>query len=343
LKRWRRGAAAEALELAEIFGATVYGSSWPSCVPVPTAHELWAGHLPTRADEIAGVLGQYDAVFALGGKSLITILYSEEPAIPEGLGVYQLSADVRDLGRTYATQLSVVGDIQKSLAALLPLLRAEMTEEAAAAYANVRCEARDAKRKRRAEIEMHVAGITPLVAARETLRAIGPKTAIVDEAIVTLKHVWSLLKSDWPEQYSFLRGGALGWGMPAAVGCSLGLGREPVVCLVGDGAALYSPQAMWTAAHEGLPVTFVVMNNREYNVLKNFMKSRTDYRSAQTGKYIAMDIENPAIDYLALAQSMGLSARRVTKAADIAGAVEAGIASGAANLVEIMISTNGRA
>jgi benzoylformate decarboxylase len=100
---------------------------------------------------------------------------------------------------------------------------------------------------------------------------------------------------------------------------------------------------MWTAAHEGLPVTFVVMNNHEYNVLKNFIRSRTDYRSAQLQKYIAMDLKNPPIDYLALAQSMGLGSRRVTKAAEVAGAVGAGIASGVANLVEVMISSGSMA
>jgi benzoylformate decarboxylase len=146
------------------------------------------------------------------------------------------------------------------------------------------------------------------------------------------------LNSDWPRQYSFLRGGALGWGMPAAVGCSLGLGRAPVVCLVGDGAALYSPQALWTAAHEKLPVTFVVMNNREYNILKNFMKGQAGYVSARSNRFIAMEVTEPAIDYLAMAQSMGLPGQRITSAADIAPAIEAGIATGAPNLIEIVIA-----
>jgi benzoylformate decarboxylase len=125
--------------------------------------------------------------------------------------------------------------------------------------------------------------------------------------------------------------------MPAAVGASLGLGR-PVVSLVGDGAALYSPQALWSAAHEALPVTFVVMNNREYNVLKNFMRSRSGYVSARTNRFIAMDIDNPAIDYQAMAHAMGVPARQINKASDIAPAIEAGIASGKPNLLEIIIS-----
>jgi benzoylformate decarboxylase len=87
-------------------------------------------------------------------------------------------------------------------------------------------------------------------------------------------------------------------------------------------------------------VTFVVMNNREYNILKNFLRSHTTtYRAGQNRPFIAMDIDRPAIDFVHLAQSMGLPARRVDRAADIAPAIEAGIASGQANLVEIVIST----
>ncbi len=179
--------------------------------------------------------------------------------------------------------------------------------------------------------------ITPFVAAREAARAIGPDIHIVDEAVATALHLRGFLNSQSSTQYSFLRGGALGWGMPAAVGCSLGLGRQPVVSLVGDGAALYSPQAMWTAAHERLPVTFVIMNNREYNILKTFMKGQETYLSTRSNRFIAMDIVEPAIDYVAMAQSMGLPARRVERAADLAPAIEAGIASGGANLVEVII------
>jgi len=170
------------------------------------------------------------------------------------------------------------------------------------------------------------------------VRAIGPDIAIVDEAIATSTHVRKFLDSTSGSQYSFLRGGGLGWGMPAAVGASLGLDRQPVVCLVGDGAALYSPQALWTAAHENLPVTFVVMNNREYNVLKNFMRGQTHYLSSQGNRFIAMDLEAPAIDYRALASSMGVPSRRIERAADIAPAIEAGIASRQANLIEVIIA-----
>ncbi len=336
-------AAAEVVMLAEALGAPVFGSSWPAHIPFPTSHPLWAGNLPSKASEIRAELEPFDAVLALGGKSLITILFTEGPAVPLGCKVMQLSADVADLGRTYSTALSMVGDIKASLRVLLPLLDRKLARhqvavaslrQAAAARRNDRLAALRARA--RAEFEAPVT--TPLVAAEQVARAIGPHVAIIDEAIATSLHVRSFLNSSSAWQYSFLRGGGLGWGMPAAVGASLGLGRSPVVCLVGDGAAMYSPQALWTAAHESLPVTFVVMNNREYNVLKNFMRAQPHYLSAQANRFIAMDLVDPPVDFLALAASMGVPARRVGQAADIAGAVEAGIASGLPNLVELPIA-----
>jgi benzoylformate decarboxylase len=338
-------AAAETVLLAEAFGAPVYGSSWPLHIPFPTSHPLWAGNLPIKATEIAGILRTYDAVFALGGKSLITLLYTEGSAVPAGCELFHLSADARNLGRTYATRLAVVGDIKSSLAALLLRLTHRLAGrvEAYAALCEAAQREQNARRARldaAADAAFDAPITTPLVAAREMARAIGPDIAIVDEAVATSLHLRGFLNSNSTRQYSFSRGGALGWGMPAAVGFSLGLDRAPVVSIVGDGAALYSPQALWTAAHEKLPVTFVVINNREYNVLKNFMKSQAHFASAQANRFIAMDLVDPDIDFLALAASMGLPACRVDGARYIAPAIAAGIASHAANLVEIPVSTD---
>ena len=337
------GAAAEVVTIAELLGAPVFGSSWPSRIPYPTSHPLWAGNLPSNAEAIAHILSNYDAVFALGGKSLITVLYTETSAVPPGCAVYQMSSDVRDLGRTYPTRLSVVGDIKASLGAFASILTHALRDSAATRADLVQAAAERRAQARRQHAEAAKAAfdapiITPLVAAYEAARGIGPDIPIVDEAVATSLHVRAFLDSPSPRQYSFSRGGCLGWGMPAAIGCSLGLGREPVISLVGDGAALYSPQALWTAAHERLPVTFVVMNNREYNILKNFMRAQPAYASVRRNRFIAMDLVDPAIDYLSLAHALGVPARRIERAADIAPAIEAGIASRSPNLIEIVIS-----
>jgi benzoylformate decarboxylase len=332
----------EVVDLAEILAAPVFGSSWPAHIPYPTSHYLWQGNLPTKASDIAEKMQDFDCVFALGGKSFITILYSDTSALPNTCELFQLSVDGGDLGRTYPSKLSVVGDIQFSLKALNRLL-VKKVMGSHHLYEVQRHIAKKSFIERRhrlhtlADSLTHLETIHPLVAARALAVAIG-STPIVDEALATATHLRKFLSNNSTRQYSFLRGGALGWGMPAAVGFSLGLGKKPVVSLVGDGAAMYSPQALWTAVHEELPVTFIVMNNQEYNILKKFMRSQPNYVSAQTGKFIAMDINKPAIDFLALAKSMGMAAQRIHNANDIDEIVSSAIASNRPNLIEIIIS-----
>ena len=172
-------ASAETVVLAEALGAPVFGSSWPAHIPFPTSHPLWSGNLPTRASEIRGRLEAFDCIFALGGKSLITILYSEGPAVPPGCAVIQMSSDVRDLGRTYSTKLSMVGDIKASLKVLQPMLDRTLARRQNV-YAGLRDAARTARQERRdrlradADAEWGAPVTTPRVAAREVTRAIGP-------------------------------------------------------------------------------------------------------------------------------------------------------------------------
>jgi len=334
----------EVIKLAEILVAPVFGSSWPANIPFPTSHYLWQGNLPTQATEIAKEMRDFDCVFALGGKSFITILYSAASALPEDCELYQLSVDGSDLGRTYPTSLSVVGDIQYSLRKLNKLLRQKINSNSEKVNTQrnkslVIFRERKQALFKQAESLAKNKVIHPMVAARELVLAI-ESVPIVDEAIATASYVRQFLDNSATKQYSFLRGGALGWGMPAAIGFSLGIKRKPVVSLVGDGAAMYSPQALWTAMKEKLPVTFIVINNREYNVLKNFMRSQSHFNASISGKFIAMDIRDPAIDFQALAKSMGMPSQQIINAKEIRSKVSQAIESNEPNLIEIIVSAN---
>lgn len=334
----------ETIQLAEALAAPVFGSSWPASQSFPATHPLWNGNLPANAPGIRACLEPFDAVLALGADSLITYLYAGGPAFPPACRLLQLSADVNNLGRSYSTTLSCLGDIKASLRVLLRDLRPKLEpyrgeiewqrQRATQAHA-----ARRAEVARRHKSEINSSPTTAFIAAREVLSGIGSRAAIVDECPVTMESVRACLRTIPCKEYLFMRSAILGWGMPAAVGVSLGLDREPVVALVGDGSSLYSPQALWTAARERLPVTFVVMNNREYGILKNYMRGQAHYASARAGRFIGMDLIDPAIDFLALAASMGVPAQRVERGADIADAVKTSIDSGGPRLIEVPIGT----
>jgi benzoylformate decarboxylase len=271
-------------------------------------------------------------VLYVGGRAFMVYPYTPGPAVPPEIDLVHLSPDPHQLGRTWPTTLGVHGDPRATLEALLPLL----PERPGAMADDGTSTLEDKARARYAEVPMH-----PMAAAHALLRALPPEPLVVDEAITTGTYVRGFHHVATPGRYFFCRGGGLGWGMPAALGVSLGAGREPVLCVVGDGSAMYSPQALWTAAHEQLPVVFAVVNNRQYLILKNALRAM-EGETAATGRYVGMDIVDPPVDYVALARSMGVDATLVDKADDVGDAVRAAWDSGRPHLLELPISAGPR-
>ena len=104
------------------------------------------------------------------------------------------------------------------------------------------------------------------------INAIGeilPKDAVViDETVSSSGGLRQLVKSDDPQSFFGLRGGGIGWGLPASIGVKIALPDRPVIALVGDGSAMYTCQALWTAARYKVGVVFVIFNNTSYRILK---------------------------------------------------------------------------
>src|SRR5256886_7002559 len=149
---------------------------------------------------------------------------------------------------------------------------------------------------------------------------------VVDEAISSSAGIRNFFRCADARSFSSLRGGGIGWGLPAALGVKLALPRRPVVALVGDGSAMYTNQALWTAAHESLAVVYVIFNNASYRILKQRTRALKGF-SAEDDRYVAMDLDRPLIDFIGMARALGVSGERVEKAADVGGALGRGLAS----------------
>jgi benzoylformate decarboxylase len=111
---------------------------------------------------------------------------------------------------------------------------------------------------------------------------------------------------------------------------------RPVVALVGDGSAMYTVQALWTAAHERVGAVFVILNNGSYRILKQRTQALRGH-AAQTGIYVAMDLVEPRVDYVGLARSLGVEAERAGTVAEACDLVKKGIGGGAPLLVDVAI------
>jgi benzoylformate decarboxylase len=123
--------------------------------------------------------------------------------------------------------------------------------------------------------------------------------------------------------------GGLGYALPATVGVALGSPSRKVICLVGDGSCMYSIQALWSAAQQRLPITFVVVNNGEYAAMKSFSQiMRVPY---------APGLDLPGIDIPALAQGYGCRAARIEKAQDLAPALSSALAAERPTLLDVIV------
>jgi benzoylformate decarboxylase len=330
-------------KVARLLGAPVYGSSWPSVNNYASIDSFWRGSLPTTARGISEILARYDCMLGLGGKTLVAIVYTARDPIPENITFYHISEDGNDLCHNDAPKLGIVGNVKATLEVLAAELERTVSPEIV--ETNVRS-ARESKQalqralRDQAEKAAQEAEIRPIVAAREILRSLADGTFVVDEAPCANAFTQPMHRSTAARQYFHNRGGTLGWGMPAAVGVSLANDKAPVLCVVGDGSALYSPQALWSAVHEKTPVVFVVLNNGEYGILKEFMLNQPQYNAQKHG-FLAMDIRDPRIDFQLLAASMGVPAQKIGTKTEISGAVESALASGKSQLIEIPV-TNAR-
>ena len=138
---------------------------------------------------------------------------------------------------------------------------------------------------------------------------------VVDEAITSGMLVSMFTATARPHVQLNQTGGSIGWGLPAALGAAIACPDQKVVCLEGDGSAMYTIQALWSMAREQTDVTVVIFNNRKYSILEMEF-GRTGARGGQPGPSAAstLDIGNPDMDFVALATGMGVPASRATTA-----------------------------
>jgi acetolactate synthase-1/2/3 large subunit len=134
-----------------------------------------------------------------------------------------------------------------------------------------------------------------------------------------------------------LTGGAIGQGLPVAVGAAVACPDRPVIALEADGSAMYTIQSLWTMAREGLNVTTVLFNNRSYGIL-NIELQRVGAGAAAGPKARSqLDLSGPDIDFVHIAAGLGVPAERVDTAEALAKSLERGVAEPGPRLIEVVI------
>lgn len=335
-----RDALREAAELAEVLGAAVWQQTVPYAAQFLSEHPAFVGQLTRSQTQVRSWLQPYDLLVCLGADVLRMSVHNPIDALPEGMPIVQISERDWELGKNYPTEIAINANVKETLRALTALLRTRMNaaqkSAAAARLAEIARNNWTVKRAKACEETAKLESARPMdpkVLMMRIADVVPRDVVVVEEGLTSTFQLLNYLPLRDHQGFHGLASGGIGFAMAGAVGVSIALPNRPVVAIVGDGSAMYSIQALWTAAHKKLPITYVIPNNRSYRILKERLVS---FR--KTDKFVGMDMTDPPIDFVALAQSMGVPARRITDPADVGPAVRESIQSGGPRLLDVSVA-----
>jgi benzoylformate decarboxylase len=333
-----QGAFEEAQAFAEILGAPVYHEPIPYNTRYPVRHRAFMGDLTRNQQKVRETLGQHDVMMVLGGDLLRMSAYSETDPMPDHLRVIHISEREWELGKNYPTEFAIRGGVKAVLNAILPRVDAGLTIKQRA-DAQQRLElmsksnwaARKAQSLRSLSLSTNMP-ISPGFLARAIAECVPKDAIVVEEAPTLAPLLGAVLEVDEPRNFFGLASGGLGFAMGGAVGAALARPGSPIVAVVGDGSAMYAIQALWTAAHLDLPITYVIANNRSYRIIKERLVAMRG-----TDRFLGMDFTKPRLNFVSMANGMGVMARKIDDPSNLAEALRHAIASGRPCLIDVVI------
>jgi benzoylformate decarboxylase len=329
----------EAAQLAEMLGAPVYQQTVNDGAHFPSEHPAFMGSLNRNQEYVRDVLSPYDLLICLGADLLRMSVYSEVDPLPAGMAVIQIGQRDWEMGKNYSVELALRGDVKETIAALLPILAAHggrnLKDRGKACLAAVAARNWTVQREELRANFSPMADATPIEPDWLMMRLVDllPAGAIVvDEGIISTRSLLNFLAVRDRYGYFGNASGGIGWGIAAALGVQIAHPDRRVVAVLGDGSAMYSIQALWTAAHLKLPITFVIANNGGYRIIKERLLAFHG-----NDQFIAMDFKDPAIEFADLARSLGMQAQRIETGAAFETAFQAANGRDGPTLLEVVV------
>ena len=330
----------EAARLAELIGAAAMQQSVPSGAQYLSEHPTFIGGLTRVQQQVRDVLSNYDLVVALGGDVFRMSVYAPVDAVPENARILHIGQQDWEMGKNYPAAMAVRADMKETLSALASHIESVRTEaQTIAAESRLAAIAERNWNVQRAKVREEILGrengeaIDPGRAMVEIVDALPPESIVVDEGVLSTRQLPRLLPFKGSNDFYGLDSGGIGFAIAGAIGVSLAHPTRPVTAIIGDGSAMYGIQALWTAAKQSLPLTYVICNNSSYRILKERLKAFHD-----NDNFIGMDMRDPAIDFTGMARSMGLWAERVEKVEDLGDVLRAAYEREGPKLVDVKIA-----
>jgi benzoylformate decarboxylase len=317
-----RGEAFEPVRaLAERHNARVFVAPMSGRCGFPEDHPLFAGFLPAMRERIVAQLAGHDLVFALGAAAFTYHVEGFGPHVPAGASLCQLIDDPA-IAAWAPEGTAAVGSIRLGVLDLLARPAPPPRPVPAARVKAPRAEPPGPSER------MSVAYVLQTLAELRT-----PDSIVVEEAPSARPVMQAYLPIFKAGTFYTMCSGGLGHSMPAAVGIALAQPQAKVIGVIGDGSAMYSIQALWSAAQLRLPITFVILKNRRYAALQEFAGV---FGYAPSARVEGTDL--PDIDFVALARGQGCEGVLVAEAASLRDALAQALRATVPTLVEVEVA-----
>ncbi len=329
----------EVAEFAGMLGAAVFQQTVPYGAHFPSEHPAFMGALSRDQNQVRADLDPYDLLIVAGADVLRMSVWSETDPLPPDLPVVQLGLLDWEMGKNYPCEMAIRADLKPTISALLRVLEikggAQLAEKAVERLKAIERQNWLAKSEQRRSIASTHATERPIASDWLMMQIAGtlpPNVVVVNEGLTSANTLLDMLPFRDLNGYHAFASGGIGWAVPAAVGIQLARPERPVVAVIGDGSAMYSIQALWTAANLDLPITYVIANNQGYRILKQRLLAFHG-----NDNYVGMDIHDPPIDFTALARSLGMAAHRIEAPDQIRDTLTMSVESGRPALLEVMV------
>src|SRR6201994_4578230 len=330
----------EASQLAETLGAPAFQCSTPYGAQFLSESPCFMGALSRLQPQVREVLSPYDLMIVLGADPLRMSVYSEVDPKPDDLPIVQIGLVDWDLAKNYGAEIALKADVKETINALIPALKAAggASLETRAKQGLAELSSKNWIARRKALVEQiskakDKSPIDPDYLSLQVVEAMPENAILVDEGLTSGRQLLSLRPHRDRYGYHALASGGIGWGLPASVGVSLANPDRPVVCFSGDGSAMYSIQALWTAAHHKLPLTVVIANNGGYRIIKQRLLAFHG-----DDHYVGMDFVDPPVDFSGVAKSLGCEAIRISDPKELKSTLASAFKRPGPKLIEVMVN-----
>jgi thiamine pyrophosphate-dependent acetolactate synthase large subunit-like protein len=337
------GAQPELARVAETWGAPVWGAD-SSEVNLSSEHPHYCGLLGHMfAKDSLPVTTRADAVLICGTYVFPEVFPALAGAFAPEAKIVHIDLDADAIAKNFPVDLGLVSDPKLTLAELAATLEAEMSgaQRKAAGERSDQLAARKGQaRESQLRADQACRDQMPIPASlfMAELAELAPDVAVFDEALTTSPALTRYLPPTTPGRYLQTRGGSLGVGIPGALGLKLADPGRTVFGFVGDGGAMYTIQALWTAAHHDIGVKIVVCNNRSYRILKDNISQYWRERGLPQHEFpVSFDLRDPELRFDQLAESLGVPAVRVQTAAEIRPAITLALNTAGPFLIDLVI------